>query len=87
MPKTYIQVTPETIQALKSLGFISVRMILFETLNKHQATIELIPYKQSDFELSGVALDSNEIHDFIDGHSPMAKYIIDREFLMEVNFG
>ena len=85
MPKTYMQVTPETIEALKSNGFISVRMVPFDRENKEQATIELIPDKQSDFELGWILLNSKDIYDFIDGYSPMTKYIIDQKYLMEVN--
>jgi len=85
MSKTYIEVTPETIEALKSNGFISVRMVLFDRENKEQATIELIPDKQSDFELGRILLDHQEIYDFIDGYSTMTKYIIDQEHLKEVN--
>ncbi len=54
MAKTYIQVTHETIQVLKSNGFTSVRMVPLDRGNKELATIELIPDKQSDFELGRI---------------------------------
>ena len=79
--KLYAQVNHHTIDQLKTHGFTSVQFVLLDQGNPYQATIELIPDKCADFQLDKISLYSTEIHDYMDGHERMTRYIIDREYL------
>jgi hypothetical protein len=79
--KLYAEVNQHTIEQLKKQGFTSVQFALLDEGNPYQATIELIPDKGADFELDKVSLYSTEIHDYMDGHERMTRYIIDREYV------
>ena len=79
--KLYAEVNQDTIHQLKTQGFRNVQFVLRDQGNPYQATIELIPDKCADFELDKISLYSTEIHDYMDGHGRMTRYIIDREYL------
>ena len=85
MGNSYTEVTLEIIKSLKAKGFTSVQLVVHDHSNI-QAAIELVPGKRLDFEMDLVLLDSSEIHDYIDGQSPMVKYIINRDYLPDPNF-
>jgi hypothetical protein len=87
MAKSYTEVNLEIIKDLKAKGFTSVQLVLLDPADGNQAVIELIPGKGLDFELDLVSLESPEIYDYIDGYSPMAKYIIDQDHLTDPGTG
>lgn len=75
------EVTLETIQELKARGFTHIQFELKDSGSPTQAIVEVIPGTDLGFELGVVSLISPEISDYFQKHSPMAKYIIDRNFL------
>ncbi len=85
MGNSYTEVNVEIIKDLKAKGFTSVELVLHDRGDSNQAAIELIPGRRMDFELGLVLLDSPEIYDYIDGYSPMTKYIINQDYLVDIN--
>ncbi len=79
--KLYSEVSQETISQLKGEGYTSVELVLLDLGNPYQATIEIIPGKRKGFEMNSISLDSNEIGHYFDDPSPMAKYVIDQDYL------
>ena len=79
--KLYTEVDQNTISQLKLQGFTNVQLVLLDEGNPYQATIELIPGKHEGFGVDIISLHSSEINDYIDGYSPMAKYVIDQDHL------
>lgn len=79
--KLYSEVNQETISQLKEQGYTSVELVLLDVGNPYQATVEIIPGKRKDFGINFISLDSNEIGHYFDNLSPMAKYVIDQDYL------
>ncbi len=75
------EVTLETMQALKSRGFTRIRFKLKDFGNSSQAIVEVIPGKGESFSLDTISLNSREILDYFEEPSPMARYIINRNYL------
>lgn len=74
------------IPALKELGFVAVEFVLREsTPGSCQATVEVIPTRSAEPGVDIVSLYSPEIHDYLSGHSPMARYIINQDHLADNN--
>ena len=84
---TYTEVNLDIIHALKAQGFTSVQLVLRDPVNPSQALVELIPGKQTDFELDVIALDSREIHAYTNGDSPMTKYVVNQDYLVNISTG
>jgi len=82
MLNSYTEVNRDIIEALKKQGFTSVEFVPQGNAGT-RATVELIPGRRLDFSLNVISLDSPEINHYIDGDSPMAKYIIDPDYLVD----
>ncbi len=80
MGNSYTEVSLEIIKVLKSKGFTSAELVPHDH-SEQPAAIELVPGKRLDFDLNLILLDSPEISHYIDGQSPMVKYIINQDHL------
>ncbi|MES3016634.1 MAG: hypothetical protein V4721_02595 [Bacteroidota bacterium] len=83
MLKSYMEVNQDIIQILKDRGYTSVEFVPQESTGSQQATVEVIPSRRKDFNLNVISLDSHEIGDYVGEASPMAKYIIDKKYLID----
>ena len=77
----YSEVSWDTIHHLKQQGFTTVQLVLLDLKNPYQSTVELIPGQRHDFQMDIIPLHSNEIQHYLDRQSPMAKYVINQEYL------
>ena len=72
-----MEVDLDIIESLKAKGFDNIQFHLQLTNDRSQATVELIPTKGQDFELTSVALNSSEILDYLEGGSGMARSVVE----------
>lgn len=79
--RQFTEVNQHTIHSLKKQGFTSVLLVLLENSNSYRATVEMIPVKNHESELDSISLNSNEIHDYVNGYSPMVEYVIDQKYV------
>ncbi len=79
----YAEFNQQTIPRLKKQGFTAVQLVLLDSANPYQATVELKPLKNREPDLDTISLQSEEIHDFMDGLSTMTRYVISREYLAD----
>jgi hypothetical protein len=83
-PRSFVEVDLDIIESLKAKGFDNIQFHLQLTNDRAQATVELIPTKGQDFELTSVALNSSEILDYLEGGSGMARYVIDGDWILRM---
>ncbi|MEJ7693209.1 hypothetical protein [Daejeonella sp.] len=83
MLKSYTEVNQDIILTLKNQGYTSVEFVPRDSDDNLQATIELIPGSRLDFNLNVLSLDSPEIVHYLNGGAPMARYIINPEYLVD----
>ena len=81
-PRSFVDVNLDIIESLKAKGFDNIQFHLQLTNNRSQATVELIPTKGQDFELTSVALNSPEILDYLEGGTGMARYVVEESWLL-----
>ena len=79
-----MEVDLDIIESLKAKGFDNIQFHLQLTNDRSQATVELIPTKGQDFELTSVALNSSELLDYLERGSGMARYVVEESWLSEV---
>ena len=79
-----MEVDLDIIESLKAKGFDNIQFHLQLTNNRSQATVELIPTKGQDFELTSVALNSSEILDYVEGGMGMARYVVEESWLLRM---
>ena len=83
-PRSFVEVDLNIIESLKAKGFDNIQFHLQLTNDRSQATVELIPTKGQDFELTSVALNSSELLDYLERGSGMARYVVEESWLSEV---
>ncbi|SKB64133.1 hypothetical protein SAMN05661099_1996 [Daejeonella lutea] len=71
----------ETIQALKAKGFTHIQFELKDSGNPVQALVEVIPGNGEGSVLDNIPLAGREILDYFGESSPMARYVIDPQYL------
>ncbi len=79
----YTLFNQDIVDQLKLLGYNSVQLVLLNSGNVLQATIEVKPLKATSFGIDIISLHSIEIQDYLNSHSPMAKYVIDQDYLTD----
>ena len=85
--RSFVEVDMDIIKSLKAKGFKNIQFDLQLTDDRVQATVEIVPTKGGDFELSSEGLNSYELKDYFEGRSPMARYVIDRGYLEDLGVG
>jgi len=85
MAKSYTEVNLEIIASLRTKGYKHIHFILQPTVDSIQAVVEVIPGKQKNTQLNLIPLSGSEILDYFDEPSPMTKYVIDQDFIIEAN--
>lgn len=81
MAKMYTEVDLEIIASLKAKGFNSIEFVIQPHIGSMQASVEVIPGMEQDFRVYLISLTSSELGHYFDGPSPMAKYVIDQDYL------
>ena len=81
-PRSFVEVDLDIIESLKAKGFDNIQFHLQLTNDRSQATVELIPTKGQDFELTSVALNSSELLDYLERGSGMARYVVEESWLL-----
>ena len=82
-----MEVDLDIIESLKAKGFDNIQFHLQLTNDRSQATVEILPTKGQDFELTSVALNSSEILDYLEGGTGMARYVIDGDWILRTGEG
>ena len=86
-PRSFVEVDLDIIESLKAKGFDNIQFHLQLTNDHSQATVEILPTKGQDFELTSVALNSSEILDYLEGGTGRARYVVDEALLMRTGDG
>jgi predicted RNA-binding protein with EMAP domain len=86
--KQYTELTSETLRRLKELGYTSLIVKLLAIDDPYQATAE--PFQAIVEAIPGeyhwripqiMKIDSEEAAQFVDVRSPMARYVVNNEYL------
>jgi len=81
MAKSYTEVDLDIIALLRAKGFKSIELVLQPSNGTMQATVEVVPQKEHNLRLEQISLTSSELMHYFEGRSPMAKYVIDQDYL------
>jgi predicted RNA-binding protein with EMAP domain len=86
--KKYRELTSETLRQLKELGYTGLKVQLLAIDDPYQATaepfqaiVEAIPGEHSWRTSHSIKIDSQEAALYVDVHSPMARYVVNEEYL------
>ncbi len=79
--KAYTPFSTEIVQQLKNQGYKSVQLVLLDTCDKQQATVEMIPGKEDNSDMDRISIYSDEIGEYAGINSVMTRYVIDQTYI------